>query len=219
MTCVLFLLLLAVPAEAATETSWLADDVTDTYHKGTLAYLNDPLGRGLSVYDNPVVRVNGTFFRSGWKAAYPSMPTSFKYSGLEISPGWSFESYQMTVPPAYVYLGLQPVPYTEYVSFPYYGETNHLWIEEQNSWTRRTLAPWGTEVTMLAYTQKSGQAEVYKIYPDSTVSVDTVPIPAGYSHMGFLASAQGRHLISFVKDNQPSETVIIDVMGTGGLQK
>lgn len=48
--------------------SWLADDMLDIYHEGTLNFLGDPTGAGLSVYDNYVFYVRGdTYLRSKWK--------------------------------------------------------------------------------------------------------------------------------------------------------
>jgi hypothetical protein len=67
--CAIALLAFVAAASAAEENrSWLADDMLETYHEGTLNFLEDPTGAGLSVYDNYVFYVEGsTYFRSKWK--------------------------------------------------------------------------------------------------------------------------------------------------------
>lgn len=215
----IMLVFVSSAAFAENETSWLADDMTESYHEGTLNFLGDPSGAGLSVYDNYVFYVNGsTYLRSKWKNPTQLPPDKSWAWGSGNVGGWAyttegtFISFDMVSPPSYIYVGQQPVAYASYVSQPSYTEGNHLYIQGQDSWTKRVVAPFGSSVWLLAYTKTAGTADVYKVGPGGVTTVDTVPIPAGDSHMSFNASIEGRHLVTFVKDNMPSETVIIDVV-------
>lgn len=217
MAVVLFSLLSAAYADE--NTSWLADDMLDTYHEGTLAFLDDPSGRGLSVYDNYVFRVEGdTFLRSSWKTP-TNLPPDRSWAWGSGSPGtWvlggngTFIGYTLSTPPTYIYLGTTPVSYLEYSRSSMYRQANQLWIQGQDSWTSRVVAPAGSYVWLLAYTPSAGNADLYKISPDGMVTVETQMLPSGYSHMAFYGENEGRYMISFVKDNQPSNSIIVDVI-------
>jgi hypothetical protein len=213
---------MAVAAEEA-EKSWLSDDVKTIYGPGTLNYLNDPTGAGLSVYDNYVFYINGsTYLRSKWKA-----PSNLPYDrswawgdgrqgGWAYTPGGSFVSFDMVSPPSYVYFGTSKIPYSQYVSSPSYSETNHIWIHGEQSVTKYGVAPVGSSLWLLAYTKTAGMATVYMVDPNKVVTVEEKAIPGGYSHVSFEAAIEGRYLISFVKDNQPSDVVVIDVVAAMG---
>ncbi len=211
-----FFLSLAVGADE--NRSWLADDMLDIYHEGTLNFLGDPTGAGLSVYDNYVFYVRGdTYLRSKWKT--PNLPADKSWAwgsgnvgGWAYTPEGTFIRFEMVSPPSYVYLGSTAIPYTTYTSAPMYSETNHLYIHGQDSLTRYVKAPAGSSVWLLAYTKTAGMADLYKISPDSTVTVSKLVMPAGYSHMSLNISDAGRYLVSFVKDSMPSETVVIDAV-------
>ncbi|ABK15316.1 hypothetical protein [Methanothrix thermoacetophila] len=217
------LLAFVASAGAADENrSWLADDMLETYHEGTLNFLGDPTGAGLSVYDNYVFYVKGsTYFRSKWKTP-PNLPPDRSWAwgsgnvgGWAYTPEGTFIRFEMVSPPSYVYIGGTPVPYTTYTSAPFYTESNHLYIHGTDSLTRYLKAPAGSSVWLLAYTKTAGMADVYKVSPDLKVSKNSVVMPAGYSHMSLNITDAGRYLISFVKDSIPSETVVIDAIPAG----
>lgn len=206
-------------AQASENTSWLADDPRDYYHEGTLAFLGDPSGRGLSVYDNYVFYINGSdFLRSSWKAPKGLPPDrSWAWGSGDIgtwaySRDGGFITYDMLQPPAYVHMGGNAVPYSSLSTVPFYDNQNHLYIQGERDWARQIAAPVGSQVWLLAYTKKSGPADVYRIGPNSTTKVTRVSLPSGYSHMSFDANMEGRYIISFLNDAGASESVVIDVL-------
>lgn len=202
--------------------SWLADDVLDTYSKGTLWYLEDPTGAGLSVYDNYVIHTSGSTFMSKWKRGVNEfrpghVPNSWIWNAggrgdWVRTEGNTLIGYSLTSPPVYVYLGGRPIAYADYIGSSYFGQTNALWIVDQNRWTRNAAVPLGSTLTLNAYTTTPGLAEFYKILPDGGISQSSYPLNSGYTPIPFDDKAPGRYIISFIKDNQPSNSIIIDVL-------
>ena len=130
-------------------------------------------------------------------------------------PNGNFTSYELTSQPTYIYIGPDKVLYSDYMALPLYSQTNHLWIQGEMGWSRRIMAPQGSVIWLLAYTPMGGVTEFYKVHSEDPVEVRSSPIPAGYSHMAFFADQVGRYSIYFIKEEMPSEIVIIDVYPTG----
>lgn len=106
--------------------------------------------------------------------------------------------------------GQQAVSYSEYEALATTAEPNALWIQGRDSWVRYVQVPRGSRLTLLATTQTSGPGTFYQVFPSGGLDQSgffLYPISA----IDFYADDVGQHLIFFVKDNVPSNVVIIDV--------
>jgi hypothetical protein len=104
------------------------------------------------------------------------------------------------------------LPYTQYAStVP--SKTNDLWIQGATNWTQYVVSPVGTWLQLIAYAPVEGPAGFYEtIQTDTTSSkYKTYQFNQGYNTMNFNADQVGRHMLYFVVNNQPSNTVIVDV--------
>jgi len=115
--------------------------------------------------------------------------------------------------PSTVYLGsqMQAVLYPQY--YATYTGGNSLWIRGSASWTQYANVPQGSTLSLLALSPTGGQGSLYETYPDGKViRNDYYFYPT--SLIGFYADTPGRHMLSFVLAGQPSNQVVIDVVGT-----
>jgi hypothetical protein len=128
-----------------------------------------------------------------------------------ISTPTKFDIAQKT--PTTIYYGVgQALPYTQYMSsVP--SKTNDLWVQGATSWSQYVVSPVGTWLQLVANAPVGGSAGFYEIVQtDTTVTkYSTYQFYPGYNTMNFNADQVGRHLLSFVVNNQPSNVVIVDV--------
>jgi hypothetical protein len=108
--------------------------------------------------------------------------------------------------PSYLIINGQSKPYD-----PYYIQTNSFWIQGRNSWTQYIMCPMNARFSMLAYS-RGGPTTVVETYPNGYQSVNQHYFYAGYTQLVFLADAVGRHTLTFYSGNQPSNSVIVDVV-------
>jgi hypothetical protein len=115
--------------------------------------------------------------------------------------------------PEDVYFGgpeQRAVSYSQYETLATTAEPNALWISGRDAWVRYVQVPKGSKVTLLALTQTSGPGTFYQIFPSGGLSRNGFYLYP-FSAVDFYADEVGQHLIFFVKDNVPSNAVIIDV--------
>ena len=75
------------------------------------------------------------------------------------------------------------------------------------------VCPVGTWLQLVAYAPVAGPAGFYETTQTDTTSTKykTYEFNQGYNTMNFNADQVGRHMLYFVVNNQPSNTVIVDV--------
>jgi hypothetical protein len=115
--------------------------------------------------------------------------------------------------PQEVYFGgpqQQAVSYSEYEALATTAEPNALWIQGRDTWVRYVQVPRGSALTLLATTQTSGPGTFYQIFPSGGLDQNGFFLYP-FSAVNFYAEDVGQHFIFFVKDNVPSNVVIIDV--------
>jgi hypothetical protein len=116
--------------------------------------------------------------------------------------------------PSIVYYGAGVgLPYTQYAAtVP--SKTNDLWIQGAKNWTQYVVSPVGTWLQLVAYAPVEGPAGFYETIQNDTTSsrYKTFEFNQGYNIMNFKADQVGRHLLNFVVNSQPSNTVIVDVL-------
>jgi hypothetical protein len=103
------------------------------------------------------------------------------------------------------------VPYSQYQSYAMYMGQNSLWIQGPSSWTQYAAVPQGSSLNLLAMTSSGGYGYLYEIYPDGTLDKEGYYFYP-YDQIGFYADQVGQHLLMFVINGQPSNTVVIDVV-------
>ncbi|MCK9441220.1 MAG: hypothetical protein M0Q13_07350 [Methanothrix sp.] len=104
------------------------------------------------------------------------------------------------------------MPFTQYAStVP--SNTNDLWIQGATNWTQYVVSPVGTWLQLIAYAPVEGPAGFYEMIQTDTTSskYKTYQFNQGYNTMNFNADQVGRHMLYFVVNNQPSNTVVVDV--------
>lgn len=130
-----------------------------------------------------------------------------------ISNPAKFDITQKT--PTNVYYGAGVgLPYTQYAStVP--SKTDDLWIQGATNWTQYVISPVGTWLQLIAYAPVEGPAGFYEmIQTDATSSkYSTYQFNQGYNTMSFKADQIGRHMLYFVVNSQPSNVVVVDVLG------
>jgi len=115
--------------------------------------------------------------------------------------------------PSTVYVGtqMQAMPYPQY--YATYTGGNSLWIRGSTSWTQYASVPQGSILSLLASSPTGGEGALYETYPDGKVTrSDYYFYPT--SLIGFYADTPGRHMLYFVLAGQPSNQIVIDVVGT-----
>lgn len=115
--------------------------------------------------------------------------------------------------PQEVYFGgpeQRAVSFSQYESLATTAEPNSLWIQGRDAWVRYVQVPRGSRVTLLALTQTQGPGTFYQIFPSGSMDINGFYMYP-FSAVDFYAGDVGQHLIFFLKDNVPSNVVMIDV--------
>ncbi len=121
-------------------------------------------------------------------------------------------------PPAYLYFRdqEQAVPYNQYQTYAEQEEGNFLWVQGTPSWSQYATAPEGTSVSLIASTPTGGNGYLYETYPDGhTIKNYYYFFP--YSQLGINLDTVGQHKLFFSKDDQMSNSIVIDVTGSNQL--
>ena len=133
-----------------------------------------------------------------------------------ISNPTKFDIKQKT--PTAVYYGAGVgLPYPQYAA-TVTSKTNDLWIQGATNWTQYVVSPVGTWFQLIAFAPVAGPAGFYETIQTDTTSTKykTYEFNQGYNTMNFKADQVGRHMLYFVVNNQPSNTVIVDVFAQAG---
>lgn len=112
--------------------------------------------------------------------------------------------------PQAVYFGSTEVSFSTYRSM--ISGANTLWISDGRFWRQYATCPLGGTVSLVATTPYSGPGDLIEIYPSGSTDTRRYWFRT-YSYLNFYADTPGRHILLFVKDNLPSNAVIIDVTG------
>lgn len=88
---------------------------------------------------------------------------------------------------------------------------NALWIKGDTNWTKYTTVPQGSQLSLIAIASKEGSGYLYEKYPDGKTEEDEYYF-FPYSQLSFYADTVGRHVLSFLIDDQASNSVVVDVV-------
>ncbi len=115
-----------------------------------------------------------------------------------------------------VYVGGSSMPLGMY-------QTNfgkYFWIEDGMGWSQYASIPQYSSLSLIAYTPMGGQGEIFEMFPGSAGSAlqgvykgiyyNFIP---GYNRIMYRGDVAGRHHLLFTIDNEPSNSIIIDVIG------
>ena len=117
--------------------------------------------------------------------------------------------------PSRIYFGSgQEVAYTQYQSAMVAGRGNELWIQKGADWSQYAIVPAGTGMQFIAFTPAGGQADYYELLQTDSLNITSKRLNfySGYNSLNFMADKVGRHILFFVLNNQPSDSIIIDVI-------
>jgi hypothetical protein len=113
-----------------------------------------------------------------------------------------------------VYVGQSSIPLNMYQT----AVGNYLWIEGPQAWSQYASIPQYSTISLVAHAPTGGQGEIFEMYPtDSTQGIYkgiAYYFDPGYNRLMYRGEVAGRHYLSFVIDDQPSNSVIIDVTST-----
>lgn len=106
------------------------------------------------------------------------------------------------------------VTYTQYQSAIAAARGNELWIQKGLDWSAYAIVPVGTGMQFIAFAPAGGQADYYEIQQTGALNITSkrVNFYSGYNSLNFRADKVGRHVLLFVLNNQPSNSIIVDVI-------
>ncbi|MBN1324501.1 MAG: hypothetical protein JW986_10980 [Methanotrichaceae archaeon] len=194
--CILFLLPLASALDAGSGSMFMMDSSSPWFSSETSFGYNFSEG-----FEGVFSSYREYYYESGpaVEGGLISIPVRFDISGHE---------------PSQIYFGsTQPITYGNYRQS--YTTSNDLWIDGGNSWRRSIVCPLGTWIRLVADVSEGGMADFYGIEqtPPDQISVfrHQYSFFQGFNRMSFHAGSVGRHILLFIKDDQPSNVVIVDV--------
>ncbi|MHB8117710.1 MAG: hypothetical protein ACYDHX_03125 [Methanothrix sp.] len=118
--------------------------------------------------------------------------------------------------PSRIYFGSgREVTYTQYQSaIATTARGNELWIQKGLDWSAYAIVPAGTGMQFIAFAPAGGQADYYEIVQTDALNITSkrVNFYSGYNSLNFMADKVGRHILLFVQSNQPSNSIIVDVI-------
>jgi hypothetical protein len=117
--------------------------------------------------------------------------------------------------PSRIYFGSgRDVTYAQYQSAIAAARGNELWIQKGLDWSSYAIVPAGTGMQFIAFAPVGGQADYYEIIQTDALNITSkrVNFYSGYNSMNFMADKVGRHILLFVQSNQPSNSIIVDVI-------
>jgi len=117
--------------------------------------------------------------------------------------------------PSRIYFGSgQEVTYNQYQSAIATTRGNELWIQKGLDWSAYAIVPAGTGMQFIAFAPAGGQADYYEIVQTDALNITSkrVNFYSGYNSLNFRADKVGRHILQFVLNNQPSNSIIVDVI-------
>lgn len=103
------------------------------------------------------------------------------------------------------------VPYSQYLASNWGGSS--LWIQGKTSWTQRVVVPQGAFLSLIAISAREGYGYLHETYPDGRL-VKNYYYFYPVSRVGYSADSIGQHILLFLTDDQVSNAIIIDVVGS-----
>ncbi|MGV8089982.1 MAG: hypothetical protein ACP5OM_06915 [Methanothrix sp.] len=117
--------------------------------------------------------------------------------------------------PSRIYFGSgKEIAYTQYQSTVAASRGNELWIQKGADWSQYAIVPAGSGIQFSAFAPAGGQADYYWILQSNSLNITSkrLDLYPGYNSLNFKADDVGRHILLFVLNNQPSNSIIIDVI-------
>ena len=117
--------------------------------------------------------------------------------------------------PSRIYFGSgKEIAYTQYQSAMAASRGNELWIQKGADWSQYAIVPAGSGIQFIAFAPVGGQADYYWILQTDSLNITSkrLDLYPGYNSLNFKADEVGRHILLFVLNNQPSNSIIIDVI-------
>ena len=117
--------------------------------------------------------------------------------------------------PARIYFGSgKEIAYNQYQSSVAASRGNELWIQKGQDWSQYAIVPAGSGIQFIAFAPVGGQADYYWILQTDSLNITSkrLDLYPGYNSLNFKADEVGRHILLFVLNNQPSNSIIIDVI-------
>ncbi len=117
--------------------------------------------------------------------------------------------------PSRIYFGSgKEITYTQYQSATAAARGNELWIQKGLDWSAYAIVPAGTGLQLIAFAPAGGKADYYEITQTDALTITSkqVNFYAGYNSLNYMADKVGRHVLLFVQNNQPSNSIIVDVI-------
>ncbi len=113
-----------------------------------------------------------------------------------------------------VYIGETSIPLASYQTT--FGK--FLWIENYRGLSEYTSIPQYSGLSLIAYTSTGGQGEFLEMYPSDSLNQGLyqrtyINLNPGYNRIPYRGDVSGRHYLLFTMNNQPSNSIIIDVIG------
>ncbi len=115
-----------------------------------------------------------------------------------------------------VYVGGSTIPLGTYQTT--FGK--YFWIEDGMGWSQYASIPQYSGLSLIAYTPMGGQGEIFEMFPGSSGSAlqgvykgiyyNFIP---GYNRIMYRGDVVGRHHLLFTINDEPSNGIIIDVIG------
>ncbi len=89
-----------------------------------------------------------------------------------------------------------------------------MWIQKGADWSQYAIVPANIGLQLIAFAPAGGQGDYYEIVQTGSLNIASkrVNFYPGYNSMSFVTDKVGRHILLFVQNNQPSQTVIVDVI-------
>jgi hypothetical protein len=137
-------------------------------------------------------------------------------TSIPVMSGFAPVKYDVTQKmPSRIYFGSgQEVLYTQYQSAMATSRGNELWIQKGADWSQYAIVPLGTGMQFIAFAPAGGQADYYELIQTDSMNVTSKRLNfySGYNSLNFMADKVGRHILLFVLNNQPSNSIIVDVI-------
>ncbi len=115
-----------------------------------------------------------------------------------------------------VYIGGSSIPLGTYQSA--FGK--YFWIENGMGWSQYTSIPQYSSISLIAYTPIGGRGEIFEMFPRNSGSALQgvykeiyYNFNPGYNRIMYRGDVIGRHHLMFTINDEPSNGIIIDVVG------
>lgn len=124
------------------------------------------------------------------------------------------ESVNVSETSTIVYIGETSLPLASYQTA--FGK--YLWIENYGGLSQYAAIPQYASLWLIAYTSTGGQGEFLEMYPSASSDQGLYQrtyynFNPGYNQIPYRGDVAGRHYLLFTMNDQPSNSIIIDVNG------